>query len=193
MENGRYRLKEGNGEVEIVVVDDKVTCVLSKNNPFWVVGEECDKEDIVQNCWELISDKQGNTSSFRVGDKVKIKDGTPFSNGKLVATVAEVSCDRGDVKVWLEETYSYMFSENLSLYNRTPHKYADVIKAWADGYEVQYYSKCNEAWEDQDYPSFNPDLEWRVKPENPNQDRISEIEKTIEHLQNELQELKKPC
>ena len=48
---------------------------------------------------------------------------------------------------------------------KNSHKYADVIKAWADGETIQ----CKERfWSDftQDKtPDFNsPELEWRIKP-----------------------------
>jgi len=51
----------------------------------------------------------------------------------------------------------------------TPHKYAAVIKAWADGAEVQYRTNDHAAWTDwtlvEDYmPSFGTCLQWRVKP-----------------------------
>ena len=54
---------------------------------------------------------------------------------------------------------------------RKPHKYADAIKAWADGKTVQYkYLDWNDReWEDNEMtlPRFDiGDLEWRVKPEN---------------------------
>jgi hypothetical protein len=53
----------------------------------------------------------------------------------------------------------------------TPHKYADVIKAWADGHEVQF-SADGRPWQDitegktpvffvSDYRSY----QWRVKPQ----------------------------
>jgi hypothetical protein len=50
-----------------------------------------------------------------------------------------------------------------------PHKYAEVIKAWADGATVQYWDKLNK-WVTQTTPSFDPWLEWRVKPDDPKPD-----------------------
>lgn len=44
-----------------------------------------------------------------------------------------------------------------------PHKHAEVIKAWADGAEVQYQYKSGD-WQDEIYPSFAKDLNWRIKP-----------------------------
>lgn len=49
----------------------------------------------------------------------------------------------------------------------TPHKHAEVIKAWADGKAIQW--KHMGPWCDFDSPKFgpwnNPNIEWRVKPE----------------------------
>ena len=47
-----------------------------------------------------------------------------------------------------------------------PHKHADVIKAWADGAEVQWRSVPRCSWEDLNYtmPAWNSLYEYRVKP-----------------------------
>ena len=51
-----------------------------------------------------------------------------------------------------------------------PHKYAAVIKAWADGAEVQYRTNGQAVWQDwvstsySAIPSFRDDVEWRLKP-----------------------------
>lgn len=54
----------------------------------------------------------------------------------------------------------------------TPHKWADVIKAWADGKPIQWKSRYTEIWESFDdkvqkvTPPFGAsDIEWRIKPE----------------------------
>lgn len=52
---------------------------------------------------------------------------------------------------------------------KTPHKHADVIKAWADGAEVQYKSQIDNGWHSVSAPFFDAidaiDYEWRIKPE----------------------------
>jgi hypothetical protein len=76
----------------------------------------------------------------------------------------------------------------LHIYNRTernptvtnkPHKYADVIKAWADGKVVQFADCVHPTaadplclrspdwrdWTDQYVPSFGAHFLWRIKPE----------------------------
>ena len=52
-----------------------------------------------------------------------------------------------------------------------PHKWAQIIKDWADGKPIQYkYLDWKDSeWKDNDMPlpRFDiGDLEWRVKPEN---------------------------
>lgn len=53
----------------------------------------------------------------------------------------------------------------------TPHKYADVIKAWADGKPIQWRIDEESDWKDFNftntyyrYPGWN-NHEWRIKPE----------------------------
>lgn len=49
---------------------------------------------------------------------------------------------------------------------RKPHKYAEAIKAWADGADIQF--KRGSTWEDYDTSEGLPDFDfgiWRVKPE----------------------------
>lgn len=47
--------------------------------------------------------------------------------------------------------------------NRTPHKHAALIKAWADGAEIQYYNNAYNKWKDVDNPSWGNDT-YRIKP-----------------------------
>ena len=49
---------------------------------------------------------------------------------------------------------------------KTPHKHAEVIRAWADGHSVQYRVGDSVEWETiGDYPMFVEDYQYRVKPE----------------------------
>ncbi|QHZ59766.1 hypothetical protein HWD03_gp085 [Alteromonas phage vB_AmeM_PT11-V22] len=189
MKNGKYRLKDDNG-VEIEVENYVASFTKVGGLLFWHVGEKITVDHLDENSWERIPDE---SPTFKKGDRVKRKDGTNFSNGGYVVTVDDVT---DESRIWLKETATVIDHQSLELVQisseqptPTPHKYADVIKAWADGYEVQSFN-CGK-WNDVNYPTFNPDLEWRIKPDNPNQDRILEIENTITELQNELEELKR--
>jgi hypothetical protein len=45
----------------------------------------------------------------------------------------------------------------------TPHKHAELIKAWADGAEIQ--AKSENVWLDCRMPDWWPDTQYRIKPE----------------------------
>lgn len=45
-----------------------------------------------------------------------------------------------------------------------PHKHAEVIKAWADGAEVQYLDGIN-SWIDAANPQWDDYTQYRIKPE----------------------------
>ncbi len=48
-----------------------------------------------------------------------------------------------------------------------PHKHAPMIKAWADGKQIQVYVASVGKWMDvTEPPLWNPDLVYRVKPED---------------------------
>lgn len=52
--------------------------------------------------------------------------------------------------------------------NKTSHKHADVIKAWADGATVQVKGYYTDQWKtisDCETPVWHSELEYRVKPE----------------------------
>ena len=45
-----------------------------------------------------------------------------------------------------------------------PHKHAELIKAWADGAEIEYFDH-EEGWTNQEHPAWYVDTEYRIKPE----------------------------
>lgn len=48
---------------------------------------------------------------------------------------------------------------------KTPHKHAELIKAWADGAEIQYSTGLSHLWHSADNPSWWKGYEYRIKPE----------------------------
>ena len=50
---------------------------------------------------------------------------------------------------------------------KTPHKYAELIKAWADGAEIEYkYAYHSEGWRPAKCPNWDAEfVEYRIKPE----------------------------
>ena len=57
---------------------------------------------------------------------------------------------------------------------KTPHKHAELIKAWADGAEIEFYSEPSKQWIFTAFPSWIPDYQFRIKPE-PKPDVINEV------------------
>ena len=64
-----------------------------------------------------------------------------------------------------------------------PHKHAELIKAWADGAEIQWkHDGCTD-WQDTIKPDWNPDANYRIKPEpKPDVDVKEHIQ--LHHFQN---------
>ena len=62
------------------------------------------------------------------------------------------------------------------------HKHADLIHAWAEGKEIQYYSNIFKDWLDLSEPSWNLGDEYRLKPEKP----YGKYDKIIESVVNEV-------
>lgn len=46
-----------------------------------------------------------------------------------------------------------------------PHKHAELIKAWADGAEIEVYQKAFAEWEYQERPTWHTNFEYRIKSE----------------------------
>ena len=44
------------------------------------------------------------------------------------------------------------------------HIHAELIKAWADGAEIEYKSECHGIWDNANPPRWSPDVEYRLKP-----------------------------
>lgn len=48
---------------------------------------------------------------------------------------------------------------------KKPQKHAEVIKAWADGAEIEYRGDESEIWTMASTPSWRENAQYRVKPE----------------------------
>lgn len=88
-------------------------------------------------------------------------------------------------------TFSHV-SNLIPAYPNPPHVHEDLIIEWARGATIQRYSNPLKRWVDceDNKPSWSPDAKYRVKPSNPHQDKIEEIENTIAELQQKVKELK---
>ena len=48
---------------------------------------------------------------------------------------------------------------------KTPHKHADLIKAWADGAEIETRPYSDAGWFPLEEPHWHVEREYRIKPE----------------------------
>lgn len=135
-------------------------------------------------------------SKFKKGDRVKrFKHIDPKSpqNGMQIGDVDTIVhvCDYG-ITLKLERFgmghSASCFELVTPSYPNPPHKHAELIKAWADGAEIEMllsdgrWKKCDPVW----YKSST----YRIKSSNPNAEKIAEIETTISQLQQQVKELK---
>ena len=52
----------------------------------------------------------------------------------------------------------------MKISKKIPHVHAEVIKAWADGHEIQFRNNDLGSWVPVSNPSFFPKVQYRVKP-----------------------------
>ena len=61
-----------------------------------------------------------------------------------------------------------------------PHKHAELIKAWADGAEIERYDHEDKDWLDDEQPLWYEADEYRIKPE-PKPDVVEELSMQRNH------------
>lgn len=125
---------------------------------------------------------EGTAVVFQEGDRVKFELAGITDYGTVVKEGDSVYSASGDIWARWDSTKmkQYARREDLTLISRKeqpkpapkypPHKYADVIKHWADGGEIQYKYQGSTNWETyafiKSFPHVDsPDLIWRIKPE----------------------------
>lgn len=134
-------------------------------------------------------------SKFKINDLVRVKSLKTLGYAGEhrvghVGRITEVWNNGRSYKVDGEGESCYLSHEDLELaYPNPPHKHADIIKAWADGAVIQYKNSLG-SWVDYINPCWVDSNTYRIKPTNPNADKISEIEEKMRKLADELKELK---
>lgn len=48
---------------------------------------------------------------------------------------------------------------------KQPHKHAELIKAWADGAEIEYWNESQNQWKEARTPNWDARMYYRIKPE----------------------------
>lgn len=96
-------------------------------------------------------------AEFKIGDKVKHK------RYSLCGEVVEGAVSRIRVRV-KDGSDAYYTTADWEPYTpKQPHPHADIIKAWADGEEVECLSVPGK-WVEVPVPSFAPENQYRIKP-----------------------------
>ena len=134
---------------------------------------------------------------FKVGDRVvfeKYCSGECYKGGAGVITHLN---SRGFAKVLMNSGYqsgdlkaeAYLELKKPQHPN-PPHKHAELIKAWADGAEIQCKHWRDDRWLDLNVaPVWGEKYSYRIKPATDNTKEISSIRKEMEELSKRLKDL----
>ena len=60
-----------------------------------------------------------------------------------------------------------MVVANAPIPAKTPHKHAEAIKAWADGYEIERFLESGNCWYTADLPAWDVTAHYRIKQSKP--------------------------
>lgn len=60
-----------------------------------------------------------------------------------------------------------MVVANAPIPAKTPHKHAEAIKAWADGYEIERFLESGNCWYTADLPAWDVTAHYRIKQLKP--------------------------
>lgn len=131
---------------------------------------------------------------FKKGDRVKRVSILVYHRGMRVGDEdVVVEIDEGGA-LTLQEYGKGHNPENFELvtpaYPNPPHKHAELIKAWADGAEIEFHIPDTGWCQCGNVPIWDEHVTYRIKPSNPNAEKIAEIETTISQLQQQVKELK---
>ena len=133
-------------------------------------------------------------NNFKVGDKVeRIVD---FAGDCPVGTVTTVKVVGENRDLIVSGFHGYYMAKNFKLahqYPNPPNKHAELIKAWADGADVEffYFGK----WIPLDKAQWLYKFEYRIKPQRSDKDiqkdaQIERLEQQALDLANEIKKLK---
>lgn len=141
---------------------------------------------------------------FKVGDRVKIVRagyGCNVDFKDKIVTIVESSSIRysgragykvspaiGNTKSGAHD--GFIGEESFEYVGEGCRPNYDVIIAWANGAEVEYYSDCGKCWLDCPSPNFYSDVQYRIKKVNKNDMEIERIEKEMRKLADDLKKLK---
>jgi hypothetical protein len=117
-------------------------------------------------------------AKFSAGQKIVCIDASDAWSELIVGEAYEVVRkgtyyeDNGYVAVsgvdssWNEDRFTlYEEKEEIMSSKKVPNVHAEMIKAWADGEEIEYSFKNMDEWSSIDYPDWFECFKFRIKPE----------------------------
>ena len=133
------------------------------------------------------------STDIKVGDIVEITKNVSLRCTKgCKGTVIEVDeyrikleMDKGFISAWISLEACLKI---LPKYPNPPHKHAELIKAWADGAEIEYQTQGK--WRVTLKPSWHLHTVYRIKPTEPSLNKIQELEAKARELADEIAKLK---
>jgi hypothetical protein len=124
---------------------------------------------------------------FKKGDKVQ------RINGGEIFEVEKVGrpCGPG-WEVWFTKG-TWLCCADLVLlpkFPNPPHKHAELIKAWADGAEIEI-QQYDGSWGTSTHPQWTEERKYRIKPQKSEKElKIEELEKQARDLADQIAKLK---
>lgn len=108
-------------------------------------------------------------STFKIGDKVReIESGDVgiYKGEHILPNTAWIEWITGafEGKKLYSRKNTIELVEAHKMTKNKPHKHAELIKAWADGAEIEYCDNPNNYWYPTNYPTWNTFFEYRLKP-----------------------------
>lgn len=137
-------------------------------------------------------------NKFKIGDKVKCTANCGTASyvreGYMGVVTSLSPCGhyvRVDGHMSGGYTESYELVEAEPTYPNPPHKHAELIKAWADGAEIQCKILGTEGWANIDLPAWSEGLAYRIKPNKSYKDiQIEKLEQQAQQLAKDIAKLK---
>lgn len=142
--------------------------------------------------------KDVNGTELRIGDKVRrALFGTldyPVGYEDVIQNMSITGTD-----IYLDSkgrgsSSKYWIKVEEQKYPNPPHPHAEVIKAWADGAEVEWRMNKEEDWKTIPSPMFNKYYQYRVKPQESEalraaKEQLHQAEKAVQAASEAVQRL----
>jgi hypothetical protein len=124
-----------------------------------------------------VAQQENKMAKFLVGQKIVCIDATDSGSELKCGDVYEVEIKEVDyynycVKIagsgqWYEGRFELYENKKETMNNSTkkPHIHAEIIKAWADGAEIEFLLISTSEWTTTTNPSWSEDYKYRVKPD----------------------------